>query len=101
MLGRGAIADPLLFQRLRGQADAQPGREQRQAELGSYLRAMLARYRTLFCGDMQVLGKLKAIIKHMDDAELEKTLKRLRRAAISIPLPACSKSCDHGGSAKL
>jgi len=81
MLGRGAIADPLLFRRLRGEAEPEPGREQRQAELGGYLRAMLARYSTLFCGDMQVLGKLKAIIKHMDDAELEKTLKRLRRAA--------------------
>jgi len=81
MLGRGAIADPLLFRRLRGEADAQPAREQRQAELGSYLRDMLARYRTLFCGEMQVLGKLKAIIKHMEDPELAKTLKGLRRAA--------------------
>jgi len=81
MLGRGAIADPLLFQRLRGKAEPEPGIEARSRELGSYLRGMLARYRTLFCGEMQVLGKLKAIIKHMDDPELAKTLKGLRRAA--------------------
>jgi len=80
MLGRGAIADPLLFRRLRGEADPQPSKEQREAELGSYLREMLARYRTLFCGEMQVLGKLKAIIKHMDDPELARLLKGLRRA---------------------
>ena len=79
MLGRGAIADPLLFQRLRGVAEPEPGKSGR--ELGRYLREMLGRYRALFCGDMQVLDKLKAIIKHMDDPELAKPLKGLRRAA--------------------
>lgn len=81
MLGRGAIADPHLFQRLRGEAEPEPGKEARSRELGSYLRGMLERYSTIFCGEMQVLGKLKAIIKHMDDHELAKTLKGLRRAA--------------------
>jgi hypothetical protein len=41
---------------------------------------MTVRYCGLFCGDMQVLGKLKAIVSQMDDPELEKTLKELRRA---------------------
>lgn len=80
MLGRGAIADPLLFRRLRGEADPEPGLQQRRQELGSYLRAMLPRYRQLFCGDTQVLNKLKAIIVHQDDPEMEKSLKSLRRA---------------------
>lgn len=80
MLGRGAIADPRLFQRLRGVAEPAPDREVRSVELVSYLQEMLQRYRPLFCGDMQVLGKLKAIISHMADAELAKTLKGLRRA---------------------
>ncbi len=81
MLGRGAIADPLLFQRLRGLADPAPDLDVRRAELGSYLQDMLGRYRVLFCGDMQVLGKLKAIISQMDDPGLVKELKGLRRAA--------------------
>jgi tRNA-dihydrouridine synthase len=80
MLGRGAIADPLLFQRLRGRANPLPGPDERRLKLGSYLLGMLPRYRELFCGDTQVLGKLKAIVSHMDDAELGKTLKDLRRA---------------------
>jgi len=80
MLGRGAIADPLLFRRLRGEADPQPGVDEQRIQLGRYLREMQVRYRELFCGDTQVLGKLKAIIFHMDDTELAKTLKELRRA---------------------
>jgi tRNA-dihydrouridine synthase B len=80
MLGRGAIADPLLFERLRGRANPTPGADERGAALGSYLRGMVARYGELFCGDLQVLGKLKAIVSHMDDPELAKTLKELRRA---------------------
>jgi len=80
MLGRGAIADPLLFRRLRGEADPEPSVDERRIQLGRYLREMQIRYGELFCGDAQILGKLKAIIFHMDDAELAKTLKELRRA---------------------
>jgi tRNA-dihydrouridine synthase B len=80
MLGRGAIADPLLFLRLRGEADPAPARAERAASLACYLLEMLERYSTLFCGENQVLGKLKKIIAQMDDPELAKTLKALRRA---------------------
>jgi len=80
MLGRGAIADPLLFERLRERADKASGRNERRLQLGGYLTEMTVRYCGLFCGDMQVLGKLKAIVSQMDDPELEKTLKELRRA---------------------
>jgi len=80
MLGRGAIADPLLFRRLRGEAPTEPAGAERSRELVSYLREMQVRYRELFCGDMQVLGKLKAIICHMEDPGLAKLLKALRRS---------------------
>lgn len=80
MLGRGAIADPALFQRLRGQANPEPGREERRVELGRYLREILIRYGKLFCGDTQVLSKVKEIIAYLDEPELAKTLKELRRA---------------------
>ena len=80
MLGRGAIADPGLFRRLRGEADPAPGIDERCRELGRYLQEMQIRYRQLFCGDTQVLGKLKAIIFHMEDPELAKILKELRRS---------------------
>jgi tRNA-dihydrouridine synthase len=80
MLGRGAIADPLLFQRLRGRVPAAPGADERRTELCRYLQAMLESYRRLFCGDMQVLAKLKEIVSHIDVPGMEKTVKELRRA---------------------
>jgi tRNA-dihydrouridine synthase B len=80
MLGRGAIADPLLFQRLRGLTTPAPTIEERTLSLQRYLRRMLERYTELFCGDAQVLGKIKAIVSHMDDPELARPLKQLLRS---------------------
>jgi tRNA-dihydrouridine synthase len=80
MLGRGAIADPSLFLRLRGQMNPEPGREERRKVLDRYLREMLIRYGQLFCGDTQVLYKVKEIIAYLDEPELAKPLKELRRA---------------------
>ena len=80
MLGRGAIADPLLFERLRSRAAAEPDREERAALLQRYLRDLLARYRELFCGDAQVLGKLKAVLATMDDPCFDKHFKQLRKS---------------------
>jgi tRNA-dihydrouridine synthase len=80
MLGRGAIADPLLFERLRGRANPKPSKSERETEICHYLKEVSTRYRGLFCGDMQVLGKLKAIVSQMDDPELAKMLKGLKRA---------------------
>jgi tRNA-dihydrouridine synthase len=80
MLGRGAIADPALFRRLRGLTNREPGREERRTELASYLHEVLTRYGQLFCGDTQVLNKVKEIIAYLDDPELAKPLKELRRA---------------------
>lgn len=80
MLGRGAISDPLLFTRLRGDAPPEPGPAERRSELGRFLRGMMNRYGRLFCGDTQVLQKLKEIIAYQDDPELAKPLKALKRA---------------------
>jgi tRNA-dihydrouridine synthase len=80
MLGRGAIADPLLFARLRGAAPAEPGEAERAAQLGRYLRELLRRYRELFCGEVQVLGKLKEVLAFVDDPPLAGHLKQLRKA---------------------
>jgi tRNA-dihydrouridine synthase len=80
MLGRGAIADPFLFARLRGLAAAEPDRAERAAQLRRYLLELLARYHDLFCGEAQVLGKIKAVLAPMADPAFEKTLKKLRKA---------------------
>lgn len=80
MLGRGAIADPLLFERLRGRASAAPDRVERAAVLVRYLREVLESYQELFCGESQVLGKVKAILATVEDDDLAKGLKQLRKA---------------------
>lgn len=80
MLGRGAIADPLLFERLRGRADPLPERERRAEELRQYLGALVTRYSALFCGDTQILGKVKGVLATMDDPAFEKERRRLRKA---------------------
>ncbi len=80
MLGRGAIADPLLFLRLRGLAPGEPDRAERAVALRRYLRDLLASYQELFCGDAQVLSKIKGVLATMDDPDFSKPLKRLRKA---------------------
>ena len=80
MLGRGAIADPLLFERLRGRASLSVSPEEQLRELRFYLREMTVRYCELFCGEMQVLGKLKAIVSQMDNQVQGKTVKELKKA---------------------
>jgi len=80
MLGRGAIADPLLFERARGRAEAAPDRAQKATTLRHYLFGLLPLYSELFCGDMQILCKMKAVLSTMTDATLEKELKQLKRA---------------------
>ena len=81
MLGRGAIADPWLFERLRGRAPAQPTREQRLAELSAFLLELQQRYRALFCGDTQILYKLKEVLAFTGtEPALKEPVARLRRA---------------------
>ncbi|WP_373694400.1 tRNA dihydrouridine synthase [Geobacter sp.] len=79
MLGRGAIADPLLFERIRGRAGAEPDRNERQEMLRRYLGELLTSYCGVFCGDTQILGKIKGVLATMDDPDLAKTLKQLKK----------------------
>jgi len=80
MIGRGAIADPLLFERLRGRANPEPDPKERREALHRYLHELLARYSGLYCGESQVLGKIKGILETMGDPDLEKSLRHLRKA---------------------
>jgi tRNA-dihydrouridine synthase len=79
MLGRGAIADPLLFERLRRKASAKPNRQQRAALLRRYLGEVAKRYAELFCGDTQVLGKIREILKLIDDPSFVKIMDKLKK----------------------
>jgi len=80
MLGRGALADPILFQRLRGMAAAEPDLGERAAMLRRYLTDLLQLYQTIFCGEQQVLGKVKGVLATMDDPDFAKQRKSLKRS---------------------
>jgi tRNA-dihydrouridine synthase len=80
MLGRGAIADPLLFQRIRNRITGQPDRTERAAMLCHYLSGLLERYQGIFCGEQQILGKVKTVFATMDDPDFAKQLKGLKKA---------------------
>jgi len=79
MLGRGAIADPLLFERLRQRITAQPDRSERATMLRHYLAGLLERYQGVFCGEQQILGKVKSVFACMDDPEFARQLKGLKK----------------------
>jgi tRNA-dihydrouridine synthase len=80
MLGRGALADPLLFQRIRGLAPGAVDEPQRRKELAEYIGTLVPLYREKFCGERQALDKLKDVLSFIGDENLQRELKKLRRA---------------------
>lgn len=80
MLGRGAIGEPMLFERLRGRAAAEPDVTERKKMLHRYLTSLLPRYSALFCGDAQVLGKVKGVVANVEDPGMDRELKQLKRS---------------------
>ena len=72
MMGRGAIADPLLFKRLRGEYQAVSEPTQQLAELQAYLSA-------LFCGEQQILCKMKEVLSQVQEPALAKPVRGLLR----------------------
>jgi tRNA-dihydrouridine synthase len=80
MLGRGAMNDPFLFARLRGEKPAAPIREERAGELRAFFRELLSRYPELFCGDEQTLRKLKEVAVQVTDPLFAEPIRELKRA---------------------
>ena len=80
MLGRGAIADPWLFARIRGDAPSNPTDAQRQQELVTVWQGLLDAYVELFSGDQQVLNKLRSLLKHVEHDSLRRLLKAVKKA---------------------
>jgi len=82
MLGRGAIRDPLLFQRLRGLAPAEPSRPERATALRYYITELRSRYLLLFRGgDSQVLVKLKTVLTMLrTDPDFSRPIGKLLRS---------------------
>jgi tRNA-dihydrouridine synthase len=84
MLGRGAIADPRLFDRIRGKADSDPGVTQRKREVAEHTARLLRAYMDVFCGEAQILSKLRETLVHYKDPDLRRWGRKIsKRRAIS------------------
>lgn len=79
MLGRGAVADPLLFARIRGQAPLRPTGDPRRRELAAHWSELLSAYETLFQGDAQILIKLQSAMVQVQDDDQARWLKALKK----------------------
>jgi tRNA-dihydrouridine synthase B len=88
MLGRGAIADPLLFSRLRNCNLEEPNENELAAMLQRYLGDILSRYQELFCGEKQVLDKFKQVLTFIDNPVLGKPVSTMKRARSIAALKA-------------
>ena len=80
MLGRGAINDPLLFERLRDPGATEPGREEQAIMLRRYLNDLMLRYNQLFCGEVQVLNKLKKVLTFIEESAFADQVTQLKRS---------------------
>lgn len=79
MLGRGAIADPYLFERLRGRYPAVSGPEARGRELKEYLQGLLQEYQRIFSGQQQILAKMKEVLALIRDPGFSGQIKALKK----------------------
>ena len=80
MLGRGALADPWLFERIRGRRPADIAEAERWSELHDFIMQLLPRYLEKFCGERQALMKLKDLLNFIPDENLQRDLGKLKRA---------------------
>lgn len=80
MLGRGAIADPLLFTRIRDRKLTEPRPAETALMIRRYMAAVLERYQKLFCGERQVLDKAKNVLAFLDQPEFARPIGKLKRA---------------------
>jgi tRNA-dihydrouridine synthase len=80
MLGRGAIADPLLFTRIRHRKLTEPVPAETALMIRRYMAAVVERYRELFCGERQVLDKAKNVLAFLDQPEFARPIGKLKRA---------------------
>lgn len=79
MLGRGAIADPKLFERIRGNAEPIPDIRERKREMAIHFARLLALYNEVFCGEMQVLSKLRETFVHFNNPDLRRWGRKLAK----------------------
>jgi tRNA-dihydrouridine synthase len=80
MIGRGALADPAIFQRIRGAAPQDVDPVQRRRDLGHFIGDLWPSYLQKFCGERQALMKIKDVLNFIPDPDLQRDLGKLKRS---------------------
>ncbi len=92
MLGRGVLADPWLFQRIRGVLPDTVDERQRRQDVCDLLNILLPRYLVKFCGERQALMKLKDLLNFIPDDFLQRDLGKLKRTTSVVRFAALLES---------
>ena len=79
MLGRGALADPLLFRRIRGQEAESVSAQQQRRGVYDFVSALVPGYLEKFCGERQTLMKLKDVLNFISYPSCQRDLGKLKR----------------------
>ena len=73
------LADPWLFNRIRGVAPDRPEGAERRQELARHLLLVLAAYQSIFHGDEQILAKMKSVVALVPDSDQVRWCKSLKK----------------------
>jgi len=92
MLGRGALADPWIFQRIRGELPSQIDETQRRLDLFELLTDLLPRYLIKFSGERQALMKIKDVLNFIPDDYLQRDIGKLKRTTTAARFSALLES---------
>jgi len=92
MLGRGALADPWIFQRIRGKLPGKIDEMQRRLDLYEFLNDLLPRYLKKFSGERQALMKIKDVLNFIPDDCLQRDIGKLKRATTTVRFLALLES---------
>ncbi len=79
MIGRGALADPWIFQRIRGDAPLLVDPAERRQQIGQFIRDLWPPYVQKFCGERQALMKIKDVLNFITAPDLQRELGKLKR----------------------
>ncbi len=93
MIGRGALADPGIFQRIRGAAPLEVDPASRRQELGRFISDLWPDYLQKFCGERQALMKVKDVLNFIPDPDLQRDLGKLKRTTSGTAFLARLQDC--------
>ncbi len=82
MLGRGAIADSRIFERIRGTAEPAPDVSRRKREAAEHTAQLLHAYAEVFCGEAQILSKLRETLVHFKEPELRRWGRKIAKGKV-------------------